>query len=185
MKKVCFVLLLLLALAWETQAQKEWAVGIRAGEPVALSLKKYLNAGQNAIEVNIGTYGYAYGYDGYRGNNGRYRYYRDRYFHRGGIVVMANYLWHNKIADAEGLQWYWGVGGQLRNVVYSVDRDNDGDFDEEVSTIGLGPNGVVGLEWFIPDLEELSVFVDTGLYAELVPNPWLNLNVGIGVRFNF
>jgi hypothetical protein len=182
---VCLVVLLITA-QW-TMAQGEWAVGVRVPEPAGLSVKKYLNGGSNALAFGIGTYGYGYGYgSSYPGYKGYYKKYNsDYYYRRGGLVIMADYLWQKSISGVEGLQWYAGPGLQLRSFNYLYDSNGDGRLDTEGTALGLGPNGMAGLEWFFPQADFFSLFVDMGLYVEVVPRPWVVLNAGIGFHFNF
>jgi len=186
MFKKSMLLIAFLILSTRLFAQ-DMAIGIRAGDPLAVSFKKYLSGGKNALEFNLGSYGYAYGYGNYRNGNyyGNYKHYNNYYYRRGGIVIMGDYLWHFDIPQAQGLSWYLGVGGQLRSLNYLRDRDGDGDIDDEVTGIGIGPNGVIGLEWIPKEVPEIALFLDTGLYLEIVPQPWVVSQVGLGVRYNF
>jgi|JI8StandDraft_2_1071088.scaffolds.fasta_scaffold10628_5 hypothetical protein len=162
-------------------------LGLRLGDPVAISFKKYLKKGRNAVEFNIGSYGYMYGYGSYNNGryNGRYRYYGDYYYRQGGVVIMGDYLWHKPLSKAKEVSVYVGVGGQLRTLRYLKDDDRNGFYDDEVSGIGIGPEGVVGIEWIPRELPEIGVFLDARAYLEIVPQPWLVPQVGLGVRYNF
>lgn len=65
MKKVILLASVLMCLRQLVNAQtKDWAVGLRAGEPTGLNIKKCLG-GKNAIEINLGRNGWGY----YRGRN--------------------------------------------------------------------------------------------------------------------
>jgi hypothetical protein len=180
-----FTIVLLFLGIFGTMAQKkDIALGFRLGEPLAFSFKKYYNGGENAIEVNLGSYGYTGGYGNYKnGNyNGNYKYYNNYYYQKGGVVLMVDFLWHFDIPKLAALSWYAGAGGQMRTVRYLKANNT---ILEERSTVGIGPNGVIGLEWTPVQIPEISVFLDSGIYLEVVPQAWLNLQAGIGVRFNF
>jgi hypothetical protein len=162
-------------------------VGLRLGDPLAVSFKKYMNGGKNAVEFNLGSYGYMYGYGRYNNGiyNGRYRYYKDYYYKQGGVVIMGNYLWHKPFKKANEVSLYVGVGGQLRTLNYLKDDDRNGYYDREVSGIGIGPDGVIGIEWIPKDIPEIGLFLDTRVYLEIIPQPWIIPQVGVGVRYNF
>lgn len=169
MKKVILLASVLMCLGQLVNAQtKDWAVGLRAGEPTGLNIKKYLG-GKNAIEINLGRNGWGY----YRGRN----YWRGEF--RNSIVLGVNYLWQ-KGTKTQGLDLYYGFGGQLSSRRY-WDRDDS----RERDAIGFGLTGVFGLEYFIADTP-LSAFLDFGPYLELVPaTAWINIDAAIGVRINF
>ncbi len=178
MKKIFLFLILFITItAANVQAQEDWAVGLRFGDPSGLNAKKYFGDG-NAFDFSIGSSGSFYG--------GRGRDYRNGY--RGsGIAIMGNYVWQNEVGfiDLDGLQWYYGVGGQLSfRRYFAYDRVRGGYFGY-TTNVAVGATGIVGLEYFIPDTP-ISIFGDIGVYLEIVPAPfWMYLPVGIGGRFNF
>jgi hypothetical protein len=147
--------------------QKDWAIGLRLGEPAGLNVKKYIGK-SNALDMNIGAYGNFYG--NRKGAWGK------------GVVVMVNYLWQKRIPDAQGLQWYYGLGGQIGFRKYGwVDKG----YYMEDTRVSLGATGIIGLEWFIPNAP-ISLFVDATPYIEIVPSIFgINFQGGIGGRFNF
>lgn len=192
MKRVIFSLILTGCLLVSAHAQRrssqsdrDWAVGLRLGDPAGINVRKYMGS-NNALELNLGNTGMFYGgrsraysYKGYGGYRGS------------GLALQVNYIWQNPISSVDGLEWYWGLGGQLssRRFYYLDDEfykkysfRSAGYYETRAS---LGATGVIGLEWMIPDTP-VSLFTDLGLYLEIVPAPfWLNVPVGIGGRFNF
>jgi hypothetical protein len=168
-----------------SQSDRNWAVGLRLGDPAGINVRKYLG-GNNALELNLGNTGLFYGgksrsysYGGYGGYRGS------------GLAVQVNYIWQNPISSVDGLEWYWGLGGQFSSRrFYYLDNDYYKKYSFRTagyyeSRAALGATGVVGLEWTIPDTQ-VSLFTDLGLYLEIVPAPfWLNVPVGIGARYNF
>ncbi len=191
MKKAVLSLFLLFAVFVSAQAQRrssqssrEWAVGLRLGEPAGLNARKYF--GSNALELNLGSTGMFYS-----GESRRYEYRGYSGYRASGIALGVNYIWQNDISGVDGLEWYWGLGGQLssRRFYYY----NDEYFKKHGSwTVGyyetraaLGANGLVGLEWMIPNTP-VSLFSDLGLHIEIIPTSfWVNIPLGIGGRFNF
>jgi hypothetical protein len=172
-----FTFFLVLSFTYSRAQSENWAVGLRLGDPSGVNLRKYFS-NENALDINIGSSGYYY-------NRGRR--YRDRYYEYGGVTLQANYVWQQDIYSVDGLQWYYGLGGQLGSRRYY-----DYEFYNRNRYIGgytrslaIGATGVVGAEYFIPDTP-ISVFVDASLYIEVIPLPfWLSVPIGIGGRFNF
>ena len=176
MKKHFFLLsvvtLLFAVTAPSFAQQKDWAIGLRLGEPTGLNIKKYFGKG-NALDINIGSYG------GFYGN----RAYRNGFYRNAGISIMANYLWQKDISDVDGLQWYYGLGGQLTSRRYYYVKNNQQDYYE--NNVGLGATGMIGIEYFISN-SPISVFADASPYIELFPAVFfINIQAGIGGRFNF
>lgn len=186
MYKKSLIIIVFTLFSWNAFAQ-DMSLGLRFGDPLAVSFKKYLKGGRNAFELNVGSYGYMYGYGRYNNGryNGRYRYYGDYYYKQGGIVIMGDYLWQKPFSKTKELSWYVGLGGQLRTLSYLKDKDKDGFYDDDVSGIGIGPDGVLGVEWIPNDIPEIAVFLDTRIYLEIIPQPWVIPQVGVGVRYNF
>ncbi len=164
-----FFFILLYAGLFNTQAQtKNWAVGARFGEPTGINVKKHF--GGNALDITLGFGGYGY-------NNNR-NYWRGEY--RRSTVLMVNYLWQKPIASVNGLDVYYGVGGQIGNRRYYYK-----DRDREEGALNLGVTGALGVEWFIPQTP-ISVFVEVGPYLEIIPSSlWLWFDSGLGIRVNF
>ncbi|MEQ8521528.1 MAG: hypothetical protein RIC15_05180, partial [Vicingaceae bacterium] len=51
--KITLSLLLAISTIIPSVAQSNWGLGLRLGEPAAISAKKYM--GSNALEINVGT----------------------------------------------------------------------------------------------------------------------------------
>jgi hypothetical protein len=170
MKKALLMALMLFGMVQLSQAQKkDWAVGLRLGEPTGLNIKKYLSGGNNALEFNIGRHGWGY-------SNGR-KYWKGEF--RNSLVLGVNYLWHKGAGSTQGLDFYFGFGGQ-----FSSRRYWDEDINREESALGVGVTGVFGLEYFISGAP-VSIFLDFGPYIELTPAAgWAWIDAALGVRFN-
>lgn len=170
MKKVFLMIVMLVCLVELGQAQKkEWAIGLRIGEPSGLNIKKYLGD-KNALEFNLGRHGWGY-------SNGR-KYWKGEF--RSSLVLGINYLWQQSVSSVKGLDIYFGFGAQ-----FSSRRYWDNDKNEEDSAIAIGLTGVVGAEYFISDTP-ISIFLDLGPYIELTPaSGWAWLDSALGIRVNF
>jgi hypothetical protein len=126
MKKIaCFFVCGLLAFSLRSVAQSNYesAIGIRAGIPVAASLKHFIS-GPGAIEVNAGfwhdpvSYGFTY------------------------FTIGAMYQYHFPINAVEGLKWY--IGGGALAQFYSY---NSSWGDNKPSSTAFGINAVGGLDY--------------------------------------
>lgn len=144
------------------------SIGLRGGTPLGLTYKQYLSS-ENAWSVTVGRYGYGYW------DRGRWR--GDRL---DAVVIMGHYLWQNELPNARDLYIYYGPGGKM---IIRQFRDSN---DLRVrSTVAMGLNGLVGLEYFIPQTP-ISVFLDIGPYLEIIPAFfWIGFDAGGGVRINF
>jgi hypothetical protein len=162
-------------LAASASAQyNNWAVGFQLIDPSGVNVRKYFND-KKAIDVSIGTYGLLYGRD---------RAYRKGNYENAGISLRANYLWHSSLFKQENLHGYYGFGGQVNSRRYYFDATN-GSGRVYTNNISIGASGLAGLEYFIPS-KPLSIFVETGLYVELIPAIFfLHPQASAGVRYNF
>lgn len=203
MKKLFLFAILLISIA--ANAQKKWGIGVRLGDPSGITLKKYF--GSSALELNVGRTRWFNDRGWYdRRFNDWYtdkRYDYDDYQYIGyrsapAIAVQLHYLFRkslNKVAgeSASGLEWYLGVGGQLRNHVYyynyryKVKGSNNWVYvgEERINNFDLGVDGVIGLEYRFKDAP-ISVFGDVTLFMEVLDDPFLfSFQGGIGLRYNF
>ncbi|MFC5408068.1 hypothetical protein ACFPMF_02015 [Larkinella bovis] len=176
MKPFFFIsILLLIGLTTTRQASAQtnnWAVGFRIGEPSGVNIRKYFG-NNHAFDLNIGSFGGIYG---------TRRSYRKGVYKNVGLSAQGHYLWHGGIAKSQSFRYYYGFGGQLNSRRYYPDRFSAVNaFD---NTISVGGSGVGGLEYFSPN-KPFSVFLETGLYVEVIPAPFfLGLQSGLGVRLN-
>ncbi|UFH53275.1 hypothetical protein [Spirosoma sp. KNUC1025] len=176
MKKLLLIVLLAL-IGWmmvptvSLAQYNNWSIGARIGEPSGINVRKYFG-NNHAFDLNIGTYGGLYGTK---------RSYRVGDYKSVGLTIQGHFLWHTAVTKSESIRAYYGFGGQINNRKYYPPRLN-GDYENALS---IGGSGVGGLEFF-PVSKPFSVFLETGLYVELLQAPFfLSLNSGIGVRYNF
>ncbi len=179
-----------------TSQQKNWGIGLRLGDPFGLSVKKYNR--NKAWEFNIGRTSY-WGWHGYNDAFYDYKPFKDyrrvdiRSAHATrALSIQAHHLWHRNFSDVSGLDWYYGVGGQLKsmNVRYRVRyEDQYGIWYDNVyrnaNFIDIGVDGIIGLEYTFRNAP-ISLFADFNLFLELISNPFvIHGQAGIGARFNF
>ena len=165
MKKSILLFMLIFLFSGLAMAQSyDFAIGIRSGGTSGLTLKK--NYGASAIEGIVG-------------------------FWHDGFSVTG--LWEkNKMAFNEpGFNWYYGFGGHL--AVYGDNFDGKAgpswyhhphEFDG--SDLGLGVDGIVGLEYKIPEVP-IAVSLDLKPYLEVLTNggAFFSVDPGLGVKVAF
>ncbi|MCS7077441.1 MAG: hypothetical protein NZ455_12065 [Bacteroidia bacterium] len=185
-----------------SQAQNDWALGLRLGDPTGFTTKKFM--GKTAIEINVGrTYMFysrpheKYFYDWYKGK--KYGYHEIQYlaYRRSmPMTIQLHFYLQNPISsfageDTEGLAWYAGGGLQFRSQTYRYDyryksAPNSGWIyvtGERVTDIDLGIDGTIGLEYKFEDLP-ISIMGDINLFLELVDTPSVWLQGSVGVRYH-
>jgi hypothetical protein len=178
-----------------------WGLGLRAGDPAGITLKKYRGNG-SALEFVVGrSFRWGYKYD-----DRFYRYSRftdrDAYAYKGytrdfTTSFQIHYLLHKSINGAPGLQFYYGAGGQARftpvEYAYAYKRYYGSDKKqyewvyarERVNDLDLGLDGVLGLEYTFREIP-FSIFADVNAFVEIFDAPlWISGQSGIGLRFNF
>lgn len=194
--RITGVVVLLLIIVGSAQAQEQKnGIGIRLGEPLGLTYKKYLPK-EKAMEFIIGTadkgWGRAY-YSGYFEELDEY----DDYIYRSHEVkstffAEARYLFQYKIPveDMKGsLKWYWGIGALLKvaKVEYHYQQmvSPNANLKDTRTDIDFGPEAIGGIEYTFQDAP-VSLFGDTSLIFEIVDQPLkLRLFGAIGARYNF
>ena len=201
---VLTLLLTLLSLAIFAQSEDPkseyyWGIGLRLGDPSGFTVKKYFD--DKAIEFNVGSsptlnnndkyYGDKYNdwYNDNRSSNAEH-YVTD--YHVNNISVQLHYLKHKEIKDAEGLKWFYGGGLQLRSQTVRYDymyRYSGSSIwlsaSDKTTYIDLGIDGVVGLEYLIPE-SPITLFAEADLFIELLDDPFkFWFQGGVGGRFNF
>ncbi len=174
MKKIAVTLVLILMSMTSVFAQydKNWALGLRVGEPLGVNVRKYFSFGERAFDVNIGTYGFLYG---------RVREYnKNIIYDSAGLMFQGIYSWHTPIFNSDNFHAYYGFGGQINSRNRPLGLANRDSF----RVISLGPAVAAGVEFKIPG-NDLGVFLDAGGYAEIAPKPlFLNLQISGGLRVN-
>ncbi len=186
-----FILFPLLAFAQERGA------GIRLGEPLSLTYKDFIED-YLSYEVMIGGAG-VNGSDYYRKvfeNNppSSNAFYQGHSASR-GVSLNFRMALHEDITDVfeitQGyLLGYGGAGVQIRttNVDYTYLQSNPGSSEtlmrEERTNFDFGPEVFAGAEYYFDDTP-ISVFVEIGMFLELIDRINLRGQGGIGVRYLF
>ncbi len=179
-----------------------WGIGVRLGDPSGFTFKKYM--GSNALELSVGR-AHVIGRRGYWNTHYQSKwntkYYNSSYkkidylgyTSSSPLGVQLHYLWQKNIASAEGLSWYYGLGGQFafQSIRYQYRYQLTGTdtwiYDNSGTSVDIdfGADGVVGLEYGFSNVP-ISIFLDFTLFMEVYDNPFVFwYQSGIGARYNF
>lgn len=146
--RISFALALVLCMAFSANAQSGYTtgIGLRGGSASGLTVKHFISS-DAAIEGIVST-------------SFRYR----------GTVVTVLYEKHAQAFNAEGLLWYYGLGGHVGfwDGHDYYDRGHK-HYDDDV--LGVGIDGILGLEYYIRDIP-FTIGADV--------KPYLNIPVGGG-----
>lgn len=159
MKKVftilCLVVVATLAIQFSSKAQGyDNAIGGRFGAANGVTFKTTL--GGNKMLDLIANF---------RSNNS-YNYFR----------VTGLYEIYNPIADAPGLNWYYGIGGSIGTVKYKPYNSSD---------LYLSADGVLGLDYKFADAP-INLSLDWKPAIQLAPDTNFDASgVGLSLRFTF
>lgn len=157
----CFLVALIFAGSKSAHAQYNTALGIRIGGTSGLTIK-------HAYRPSMTFEGIIGGFP-----NG---------FSVTGLIEK------NKNAFGEpGLNWYYGGGGHI--AIYS-DRDHYSRFGREVDyrangEVGFGIDGIIGLEYKLPDNVPIAFSVDLKPFIEITSagSAGFALDPSLGVKF--
>ena len=183
--------------------QHNWGIGLRFGDPTAITAKKYLAKGM-AVEATFGVTRifqkdayYTKRYNNWY-NNKNFTYTDNQYLSylsSTPIGLQVNYVFHKPLLSSKvsGLSWYFGAGAMVvyRNYQYSYryKLDNFSDWEYQIGAknteVDFGVSGVIGIEYMMEKVP-VSFFIDTALFMELFNEPFaFNGNGGLGARYNF
>lgn len=181
------------------------ALGFRLGDPSGLSYKNY--RGNNALEINVGR-SHIFSRSNWYYNRFDNWYEKQKFGYKDWKVtgykasmpigIQVHYLFRNgidKVADEKtpGLEWYYGVGGQLRfqsyyyTYRYKIDGNPNWLYADggRVSDFDIGADGVLGIEYRFKGAP-ISAFADITLFMEILDNPFLfYFQGGLGARYHF
>ncbi len=205
MRKLFFLITLCSLLSTrDSLAGDGWGVGFRLGEPSGITLKKYMGA--NAIELSFGRAyvgrNNAWYYDGFHSYYNKKKYNYNWYYYNGydytpPLSLQLHYLFQKPLATkgedkTGGLDWYFGLGGQMRfhTITYYYDYTVPGDpfvysAKDRYTNLDLGLDGVLGLEYRFKEVP-ISIFLDATLFMEVFDDPFVFWGMGgLGARYNF
>ncbi len=157
------VALMIIALPVVANAQYKFAIGLRAG-------------GTSGLTFKYNTTDYA-AFEGIHG------------FWNDGLSITGLYERHPAMRKLPGMHWYYGVGRHVAFYDNSYrghggpawfDEDRD-DFDD--GAIGIGIDGIVGLEYKIPPIP-IAISMDLKPFLEIntAGGTFLSIDPGLGIK---
>ncbi|HTD40006.1 MAG TPA: hypothetical protein VK671_05260 [Mucilaginibacter sp.] len=106
-------------------------------------------------------------------------------FRSHGLVFTGLYELNVQAFNTEGLRFYYGFGAHVGAVgagVYKRFGGNNEYFNS--SQVLLGADGVVGLEYVIPN-SPIAISLDLNPRLELAGGPFVDLAPGLGIKYTF
>lgn len=163
MKKICLSLLFLSAILFfgkTANAQSyQTAAGLRFSYERGLSIK-YFTDPTTALEGVLG-------------------------FRTKGAVITGLWEKHLPAFNVAELKFYYGFGGHIGGVGKGGYHVNNGDYEVYNSSSPLlGADGVIGLEYVIPD-SPIAVSLDLDPRIEIFRGPIFNLEPSLGIKYAF
>jgi hypothetical protein len=159
-----FLTFIALSIGMAGFGQYSTAIGLRAGETSGLTVKEFIS-GPAALEGILGVW------------------------HRGFSATLL-YERYAPVLIGEGFSWYYGAGG---HVAFETYRRGYGWYDYgqrrfyyRDDGVGLGIDGVIGLEYKIPSAP-VAFSLDMKPFLEFNTNggAWVSLDPGLGVKVAF
>ena len=145
-------------LPWDSHAQTN-ELGVRFGGTSGLTLRHY-TSNTRSIEGILGFYG-------------------------NGFSVTALFERHHSAFDVQGLQWYYGPGVHV--AYYQTGRPSSSFRDtgyRNNEALGFAVNGIVGLEYRLPDNVPIAFSIDLKPFLEIDTNgdAAVAIDPGLGIR---
>ncbi|HSF53329.1 MAG TPA: hypothetical protein VLA71_06230 [Algoriphagus sp.] len=177
---------------------QERGAGIRLGEPISLTYKDFIED-YLSYEIMIGSAG-VNGSDYYRkdfeNNPPSSNAFYQGHSAKKGVSLNFRMALNEDITDlfeiTQGyLLGYGGVGVQVRttNIDYSYYQNtpsnpNESILKEERTNFDFGPEAFAGAEYYF-DETPISIFLEVGIFLELIDRINVKGQGGIGVRYLF
>ncbi len=106
-------------------------------------------------------------------------------FRSKGLVVTGLYEIHHTAFNVPALKFYYGGGAHIGSVGSGYYKRYNGD-DEfyDKSSLLIGADGVLGLEYLIPQ-SPIAVSLDLNPRIELGRGPYFDIAPGLGIKYAF
>ncbi|WP_345954992.1 hypothetical protein [Mucilaginibacter sp. PAMB04168] len=101
-----------------------------------------------------------------------------------GVVLTGLYEIHQTAFDVAELKFYYGAGAHLGAVGDGYYKRYGGDDEYYKSGLLLGADGVIGLEYLIPQ-SPIAISLDLNPRVELARGPFFDLAPGLGIKYTF
>ncbi len=191
------ILILFAFLPFLSQAQ-ERSVGLRLGEPFAITFKDFISD-EFSFEVMLGSgsvNGNSYYQRDFENNPPNSSAFYISHGAKKGISLNGRMAYNEDITDIFSIEQgyllgYGGAGVQFRTtqVIYNYSTDNPQNsspiLQEDRTNVDFGPEAFAGAEYYFSDLP-LNIFIEAGLFLELLDRVGhIKGQGGIGIRYIF
>ncbi|HEY2583772.1 MAG TPA: hypothetical protein VGI43_18320 [Mucilaginibacter sp.] len=106
-------------------------------------------------------------------------------FRTDGVVITGLYEFNQQAFGVNELKFYYGAGAHIGAIGSGIYHRYNGLEDDYTSGhLLLGIDGVIGLEYSIPDLP-LAISLDLNPRLELATGPFVDLAPGLGLKYTF
>ena len=106
-------------------------------------------------------------------------------FRSHGLVVTGLYEINQKAFNVDGFRFYYGFGAHVGAVGAGEYRRFNGDGEPFTSShVLLGADGVLGLEYVIPE-SPIALSLDLNPRIELATGPFFDIAPGLGIKYTF
>ncbi len=106
-------------------------------------------------------------------------------FRNHGVVVTGLYEIHQPAFNTANFKFYYGFGAHIGSTGKGhYKRIGGGDEYYDDNKILLGADGVLGLEYLIPD-SPIAISLDLNPRVELATGPFFDLAPGLGIKYTF
>ncbi|WP_426668995.1 hypothetical protein ACPPVU_22575 [Mucilaginibacter sp. McL0603] len=105
-------------------------------------------------------------------------------FRSNGLVFTGLYELNQQAFSTEGFRFYYGFGAHIGAIGAGYYKRYGHDEFYNSSQILLGVDGVIGLEYVIPQ-SPIAVSLDLNPRLELATGPFFDLAPGLGIKYAF
>ena len=105
-------------------------------------------------------------------------------FRSNGLVFTGLYELNQQAFSMEGFRFYYGFGAHIGAIGAGYYKNYGHDEFYNSSQILLGVDGVIGLEYVIPQ-SPIAVSLDLNPRLELATGPFFDLAPGLGIKYAF
>ena len=106
-------------------------------------------------------------------------------FRQKGLVITGLYEIHQVAFNVPALKFYYGFGAHIGAIGSGTYKRFNGDTQVYANNqVLLGADGVIGLEYKIPDAP-IAISLDLNPRIELATGPFVDIAPGLGIKYTF
>ena len=106
-------------------------------------------------------------------------------FRQKGLVITGLYEIHQVAFNVPALKFYYGFGAHIGAIGSGTYKRFNGDNQIYANNqVLLGADGVIGLEYKIPDAP-IAISLDLNPRIELATGPFVDIAPGLGIKYTF